>query len=141
MPDWAKKIFSRGMIAAGNVTEERELNQICTMAVSNLRNYIDKSDRVHQKFENELNQGKQLKNHIDEKNLYPLCDEILKKDNSKTKEECFKFLRLTLEKNFNNHHFYGQGWCTIPIPKDYKFKSILNQDNDINNFSKIWLHG
>jgi len=30
------------MIAAGNVTEEKELNQICTLAVSNLNNYIDK---------------------------------------------------------------------------------------------------
>ena len=46
LPDWAKAIFSGGMIAAGNVTEEDELNQICTMAVSNLRNYIDKI-RVH----------------------------------------------------------------------------------------------
>ncbi len=46
MPDWAKAIFSGGMIAAGNVTEEEELNQICTMAVSNLRNYIDHI-RVH----------------------------------------------------------------------------------------------
>ena len=30
------------MIAAGNVQEEKELNQICTMALSNLENYIDK---------------------------------------------------------------------------------------------------
>ena len=30
------------MIAAGNVQEERELNQICTLAVSNLNAYIDK---------------------------------------------------------------------------------------------------
>ena len=35
------------MIAAGNVTEEDELNQICTMAVSNLRNYIDKIRTHH----------------------------------------------------------------------------------------------
>ena len=42
LPDWAKAIFSEGMIAAGNVQEERELNQICTMAVSNLNAYIDK---------------------------------------------------------------------------------------------------
>ena len=42
LPDWAKAIFSGGMIAAGNVTEEKELNQICTLAVSNLNNYIDK---------------------------------------------------------------------------------------------------
>ena len=42
LPDWAKAIFSEGMIAAGNVQEERELNQICTIAVSNLNAYIDK---------------------------------------------------------------------------------------------------
>ena len=42
LPDWAKAIFSGGMIAAGNVQDEKELNQICTMAVSNLANYIDK---------------------------------------------------------------------------------------------------
>ena len=42
LPDWAKAIFSGGMIAAGNVKEEDELNKICTMAVSNLNNYIDK---------------------------------------------------------------------------------------------------
>ena len=42
LPDWAKAIFSKGMIAAGNITEERELNQICTLAVSNLNTYIDK---------------------------------------------------------------------------------------------------
>ena len=42
LPEWAKAIFSGGMIAAGNVREEDELNKICTMAVSNLNNYIDK---------------------------------------------------------------------------------------------------
>ena len=47
LPDWAKAIFSGGMIAAGNVREEKELNQICTMAVSNLANYIDKIRNHH----------------------------------------------------------------------------------------------
>ena len=47
LPDWAKAIFSGGMIAAGNVQEEKELNQICTMAVSNLANYIDKIRNQH----------------------------------------------------------------------------------------------
>ena len=47
IPDWAKAIFSGGMIAAGNVQEEKELNQICTMAVSNLANYIDKIRNHH----------------------------------------------------------------------------------------------
>ena len=35
------------MIAAGNVTDEDELNKICTMAVSNLANYIDKIRNHH----------------------------------------------------------------------------------------------
>ena len=35
LPDWAKAIFSPGMIAAGRITEEKELNQICTLATSN----------------------------------------------------------------------------------------------------------
>ena len=47
LPDWAKAIFSGGMIAAGNVQEEKELNQICTMAVSNLAKYIDKIRNHH----------------------------------------------------------------------------------------------
>ena len=47
LPDWAKAIFSGGMIAAGNVTDENELNKICTMAVSNLANYIDKIRNHH----------------------------------------------------------------------------------------------
>ena len=47
LPDWAKAIFSGGMIAAGNVTDEDELNKICTMAVSNLANYIDKIRNHH----------------------------------------------------------------------------------------------
>ena len=47
LPDWAKAIFSGGMIAA-NVQEEKELNQICTMGVSNLENYIDKIRNHHE---------------------------------------------------------------------------------------------
>ena len=42
LPDWALEIFSPGMIAAGNISDERELNQICTLATSNLENYLDK---------------------------------------------------------------------------------------------------
>ena len=53
LPDWAKAIFSGGMIAAGNVQEEKELNQICTMAVSNLANYIDKIRNHHGEAEKE----------------------------------------------------------------------------------------
>ena len=42
LPDWAKAIFSGVMIAAGNVKEEKELNTILTLAMSNLVNYINK---------------------------------------------------------------------------------------------------
>jgi phycocyanobilin:ferredoxin oxidoreductase len=42
LPEWAKAIFSKGMIAAGNIQEEKELFQVCTMAESNLNNYLDK---------------------------------------------------------------------------------------------------
>jgi len=42
LPEWAKAIFSGGMIAAGNVREKKELDQICEMAVSNLYSYLDK---------------------------------------------------------------------------------------------------
>jgi phycocyanobilin:ferredoxin oxidoreductase len=42
LPDWAKAIFSGGMIAAGNIQTEEELFQVTTMAESNLHNYLDK---------------------------------------------------------------------------------------------------
>jgi len=41
LPDWAMKIFSRGMIAAGNIREEKELNKICGSAVYNLVQYLE----------------------------------------------------------------------------------------------------
>ncbi len=47
LPDWALKIFSPGMIAAGFIKEEEELNQVCTLAASNMRNYIDKIGAHH----------------------------------------------------------------------------------------------
>jgi hypothetical protein len=40
LPDWAKAIFSGGMIAAGNVKDIGELNQICDIALGNLHNYL-----------------------------------------------------------------------------------------------------
>ena len=42
LPDWAKAIFSGGMIAAGNVQEIDELNQICDIALGNLHHYLNK---------------------------------------------------------------------------------------------------
>ena len=41
LPDWAKAIFSGGMIAAGNVQDITELNQICDIALGNLHGYIN----------------------------------------------------------------------------------------------------
>jgi phycocyanobilin:ferredoxin oxidoreductase len=40
LPDWAKAIFSGGMIAAGNVKELDELNEICDIALGNLQQYL-----------------------------------------------------------------------------------------------------
>ena len=37
LPEWAKNIFSDGMIAAGNVGTEEEAVAICKLAVDNLR--------------------------------------------------------------------------------------------------------
>jgi phycocyanobilin:ferredoxin oxidoreductase len=40
LPDWAKAIFSGGMIAAGNIQDEQELTQVCSMAENNLNHYL-----------------------------------------------------------------------------------------------------
>jgi len=39
---WATEIFSEGVISGGNIKDEKELNQICTLATSNLESYLDK---------------------------------------------------------------------------------------------------
>ena len=41
LPDWAKKIFSRYMVAAGNVSEESEMNMIADMVNEGLTYYLD----------------------------------------------------------------------------------------------------
>jgi hypothetical protein len=40
LPDWAKRIFSPHMVAAGNVSDERELNQIMDLATKGLMHYL-----------------------------------------------------------------------------------------------------
>jgi hypothetical protein len=40
--DWATEIFSDGVISGGNIKDEKELNQICTLVTSNLESYLDK---------------------------------------------------------------------------------------------------
>lgn len=41
LPDWAMKIFSPHMIAAGNIREKKELNDICGLVENNLTFYLD----------------------------------------------------------------------------------------------------
>lgn len=41
LPDWAKRIFSSSMVAAGNVQKEDELEQIAEMARATLQMYLD----------------------------------------------------------------------------------------------------
>jgi phycocyanobilin:ferredoxin oxidoreductase len=41
LPDWAERIFTSSMIAAGNVQDEDELKQLTDMAVYNLKVYLD----------------------------------------------------------------------------------------------------
>ena len=36
------EIFSEGVLSGGNIKDENELNQICTLATSNLESYLDK---------------------------------------------------------------------------------------------------
>jgi len=40
LPDWAQRIFSKSMVAAGNVQDEHELNQIFTMASIGIEHYL-----------------------------------------------------------------------------------------------------
>jgi phycocyanobilin:ferredoxin oxidoreductase len=40
LPDWAERIFSPYMVAAGNVSEERELDQIFDMAKVGIEHYL-----------------------------------------------------------------------------------------------------
>ena len=41
LPDWAKRIFSPSMVAAGNVQDEAELAQIIAMAKTTLAHYLE----------------------------------------------------------------------------------------------------
>jgi hypothetical protein len=40
LPDWAKEIFTKHMIAAGNVTKKEELHQILQLSLESTTNYI-----------------------------------------------------------------------------------------------------
>ena len=41
LPDWARLIFSKHMVAAGNVSEPHELDQIMNMSTYNLNHYLE----------------------------------------------------------------------------------------------------
>ena len=41
LPDWAERIFSPSMVAAGNVQDEQELEQIFAMAKTTLSHYLE----------------------------------------------------------------------------------------------------
>ena len=41
LPDWAKRIFSKNMVAAGNIQDEAELSQIFEMAETGIKHYIE----------------------------------------------------------------------------------------------------
>ena len=40
LPEWAERIFSPSMIAAGNVSNEEELEQIIAMAKEGIQHYL-----------------------------------------------------------------------------------------------------
>jgi len=40
LPDWAQRIFSSNMVAAGNVSDETELAQIAEMAKTGVEHYL-----------------------------------------------------------------------------------------------------
>jgi hypothetical protein len=45
LPDWASRIFSKHMVAAGNVSEPEELERVLDLGVNNLLHYLDNVGR------------------------------------------------------------------------------------------------
>lgn len=41
LPDWAKAIFSKNMIAAGNIQSEKEIEQLCSLVEANTNWYVN----------------------------------------------------------------------------------------------------
>jgi hypothetical protein len=52
LPDWAKRIFSKNIIAAGNVQEEAEIDQIVDMAIKGIGYYLDEVGETNNNCEN-----------------------------------------------------------------------------------------
>jgi len=52
LPDWAKRIFSDHMVAAGNVSDESELNQISSLAAILVNHYLETVGETNNTAEN-----------------------------------------------------------------------------------------
>lgn len=48
LPEWAQRIFSPAMVAAGNLQEESEINQLCKLAQTTLSYYLNNVGLVQQ---------------------------------------------------------------------------------------------
>lgn len=47
LPEWAQRIFSKSMVAAGNVQAEEELEQITNLAKTTIAHYLDTVDETN----------------------------------------------------------------------------------------------
>ncbi len=54
LPDWAQRIFSSSMVAAGNVQEETELNQIANLAHILINHYLETAGETNNTAESTL---------------------------------------------------------------------------------------
>ena len=91
LPDWAKRIFSPGMLAAGNVSTEEELDKLITVAIDNIDYFLynignEKDDNSYIEQYNNYCINQKLNHHtlammvnlgVDENNFRNFMDEIL----------------------------------------------------------------
>jgi phycocyanobilin:ferredoxin oxidoreductase len=59
LPDWAERIFSANMVAAGNVQADQEIDQIVDMAVKGLHHYLDEVGKTN----NTANSTREVQNY------------------------------------------------------------------------------
>jgi phycocyanobilin:ferredoxin oxidoreductase len=52
LPEWAERIFSKHMVAAGNVSDEHELNQLSSLASILVNHYLECVDETNNTAEN-----------------------------------------------------------------------------------------
>ena len=67
LPDWAKQIFSKNMIAAGNVQEEKELDDLYNLALASLDYYL-KNVGVTQQWPNDFHMAQNRYCHYQKQN-------------------------------------------------------------------------